>query len=282
MNESAGPADGATEEEPYSYDYADPYEYYGYDEYDEYDEYEVPAEVAEASPEEEYCDWPEGEAIFAEGADWGQTARSGLELFAWHPADLLIPPDQEILRTLETLCEEPSGVRRATFNDYLEGLGMEAIDFASRFEDITGVEVLGLADDLPGAAAFLGSFRLVEQGELGMDEAVDLLEQSLERLSVEWIEGVNEITADAFDNWDGQPASLEDDETADWYDTTSAKNPVVNVMVSLAARSLGGVGGAIWSISRRLSDLPWEALASEVEADRAATHAEAGVEWFQR
>jgi len=194
---------------------------------------------------------------------------SGLELFAWQPTDLLLSADQEVLRMLETLCEEPSGVRRATLNDYLEALGWEAIDFASRFEDVTGIEVLGLADDLPGAAAFFGVLRLMEQGELGMDEAVDLLRRSLGSLSIDWIEGVGQITADAYENWNSQPTATETD-TPDWSDTTSATNPVVDVMVSLAARSLAGLGGAISSASRKFSELDWQTLVATAVEGRAA------------
>lgn len=64
---------------------------------------------------------------------------------------------------------------------------------------MTGIETLGLADDLPGTAALLGCFRLLEQGVLGMDESVDLLRRTLRRPSLDWIEGVREITAGAYE-----------------------------------------------------------------------------------
>jgi len=51
----------------------------------------------------------------------------------------------------------------------------------------------------------------VERGELGTEEAVDLLRRSVENLSIDWIEGVDEITADAFQDWVGYGADMMDD-----------------------------------------------------------------------
>jgi hypothetical protein len=178
----------------------------------------------------------------------------GVELFAWHPNELLSYQDQEILKTLQRLREDPSGVRRATLNDYLEELGSDAIDFAGRFEDFSGVDVLGLADDLPTAAAFLGSFRLLERGELGVDEAVDMLRHGLDNLSLDWTEGVREITADALDDWDAGIDQSED-ELADWLEVTSTARPIVVAMVSIANRSIRGAKGAITTVSTQLSDM---------------------------
>ncbi len=191
------------------------------------------------------------------------------ELFAWHPSELLLFADREVLRTLETLGSEPSGVRRATLNDYLEALGWEAIAFASRFEDVAGIEVLGLADDLPGAAAFLAVFRLVEQGELGMDEAVDLLERSLENLSLDWIEGVREMTAGGFEEWDARSAAGETD-GLDWSDAGLARGPVFDVIVSLAARSLASLGSALCGVSEAISEVDWERAVAAAAESRAA------------
>jgi len=229
--------------QPYSYEYAEPYDYYG-------EEQSSPDESADETYEEhDYCAWPEGEEYVAQQSD--ESRESGLELFSWQPADLLATADQQLLRTLETLCEDPSGARRSVLNDHLEGMGFEAIDFASRFEDVTGMEALGLADDLPGAAAFLACFRLVEQGELGMDEAVDLLRRSLQSPSLDWIEGVRQITAGAFDDWNSMPASL-DEETSESDDTTSAA-PLSDIMASLVVRSLDEVQGTLTSLASRVS-----------------------------
>ena len=173
------------------------------------------------------------------------TGKQGLELFAWQPADLLLSTDRDLLQSLERLCEEPSGVRRAELNEYIESLGMEAIDFATRFEDATGTEVLGLVDDLPGCAAFLGSFRLLEKGELDVEEAIGVLRKSLAGLSRQWIEGVSEITSHAFD------VTPEDQ-----FRTTSGR-PLFGTVISLAAESLDDLGGAICRLSRRLDELKW-------------------------
>ena len=262
------------------YDYACPEEAYGYSpsfDVRESDEAIAPQSqgyqgYSEAYPDEEYAypGFEEDEPFecFDDSASWDrqpEVSESGLELFAWHPTELLMASDQQVLRTLETQCEEPSGVRRASLNGYVEDLGWEAIDFASQFEDRTGIEVLGLADDLPGAAAFLGVFRLVERGELGMEEGIDLLRRSLQRLSLEWIEGVSEITADAFADPDRDEAPA-----ADGSAGAPAGSPVVDAMLSLAVRSLAGLGGAVSSVSQSLCDLDWSELATTAIRSRSA------------
>ena len=262
------------------YDYACPEEAYGYSpsfDVRESDEAIAPQSqgyqgYSEAYPDEEYAypGFEEDEPFecFDDSASWDrqpEVSESGLELFAWHPTELLMASDQQVLRTLETQCEEPSGVRRASLNGYVEDLGWEAIDFASQFEDRTGIEVLGLADDLPGAAAFLGVFRLVERGELGMEEGIDLLRRSLQRLSLEWIEGVSGITADAFADPDRDEAPA-----ADGSAGAPAGSPVVDAMLSLAVRSLAGLGGAVSSVSQSLCDLDWSELATTAIRSRSA------------
>jgi hypothetical protein len=273
--EPGDPVGASNVDEPYSYNYADPYERYGYDYYgktaDARAEYDEQGDRSMATEED---------AAWVADATTGSepdTSESGLELFAWRPGELLLSPDQEILKTLETLCEEPSGVRRSTLNDYLEALGWEAISFASRFEDVTGIEVLSLADDLPGAAAFLGAFRLLERGELGMDEAVDLLRRSLQNLTLEWIQGVNEITANAYTTWEPADSGLE---TPDAADSASA-GPVMDVMVSLATRSLAGLGGAISNVSRSFAEIDWSSVVAAVES-QAASPIGADEGFFQR
>ena len=204
-------SEGSSEEESADYEYADPEDFYG-------DRYIEPITAA--------------------------TRKQGLELFNSGPAELLLATDREMLMSLERLCEEPSGTRRAALNEHIECIGMEAIDFATRFEDTTGSEVLGLADDLPGCAALLATFRLLERGELNVEEAVDLLRRSLTGLSQEWIEGVSDITADAFeDSGENGPP------------TASLQGPLFGTVISLAAQSLDDLGGAICSLSRRLDKL---------------------------
>jgi hypothetical protein len=210
-----------------------------------------------------------------------ESAPSGLELFAWLPGELLTASDQDILRTLARLCEESPDVRRAALNDYLEGIGSEALQFATRFEDATRIEVLGLADDLPGAAAFLGCFRLVEQGELGMDEAADLLRRTLARLSKEWIDGVGEITSDAFEHEAVEAYALQASEPAA-NDEVAAEHPILGVVASVASRSVAGLGGVVGTVSRRLANLDWGTLVAAMSGSREASHTGAIPRWFQR
>ena len=233
----------------YGYEYSYPQEKYGYSpevsnvdnevepakvdyeaEYDFDSRYEgEPGELIDDSQwKESYAyDYAEPYDCYGENRSTAQLrAESGLELFAQHPNELLLSSDLELVQTLETLCEEPSGARRSVLNDYLEGLGFVAIDFAARFEDVTGMEMLSLADDLPGAAAFLGCFRLVEQGALGMDEAVDLLRRTLTRPSPTWIEGVREIAAEALEGRDAHP-------TAERRSRASASGMTANLVASL-------------------------------------------------
>jgi hypothetical protein len=198
----------------------------------------------------------------------GTDRQSGLELFARTPAELLTWSDQELLRALEVLCEEPSAVRRATLNDYLVSVGDEALEFSSRFEDTTGIEVLGLADDLPGTAALLATFRLIERGELGIDEGASLLQRSLRDLPAAWIKGVQAITADAFEQHDEETGSSSD-EALD-VPGTSWSSPLTDAMTSLAIRSLAGVSGAILEISGTLLGLDWESLVLGSSNNRAA------------
>lgn len=228
------------------YDYADPYEYYGYD---------FPGE-AEQPMQAENAQEPAPPAAAGD---------SGLELFGWTPAELLSWSDQELLRTLGTLQEESSDVRRAALNDYLYSLGTEAQEFAAQFEETTGIEVLGLSDDLPGAAALLATFRLVERGELGASEGVDLLRRSLQDLAPQWIDGVRVITDGDFEDWDG----------------SAQTSPVIDAMISLAVNSLSGVGGTVLDLSQALVALDWANLVQGC-SDRAASHTGMESECFQR
>lgn len=237
--------------EPSAYGTAEPYEEYAAE------RAAMEQSRSQTEPEEGYCEWPQGEQIASEIRASEGVAESGLELFAWRPADLLAPPDQQLLRTLETLCEEPSGSRRSVLNDHLEAMGPAAIDFASRFEDVTGLEVLGLVDDQPSVAAFLGCFRLMEQGELGMDEAVDLLRRSLQRPTSEWVEGVREITAGAFDEWNGLPASL-DTPTPQQRGAASSQRPLSEAMAAWVLTTWEQLRGAVGEVASRACRYDWE------------------------
>jgi hypothetical protein len=251
------------------YDYADPYDYYGEDR----STLEQPSPAAR--PDDGQQKRPEGEKT-AGRTDDSQGVESGLELFAGRPGDLLTPADQEVLQTLETLCEEPSGARRSVLNDYLEGLGFEALDFAVRFEDVTGIETLGLADDLPGTAALLGCFRLLEQGVLGMDESVDLLRRTLRRPSLDWIEGVREITAGAYEGGQAQSASVEPRRAT----TAVVSQSLTRVVASLLTTAWSQTQETWTGLAVRAAGWDWESWISGLEARLAAARSDSPYEAF--
>lgn len=221
-------------------------------------------------------DQPDGQPLQAMES---QPAESGLELFAYRPEELLTCSDQDLLRTLAMLCEEPSGVRRATLNDYLETLGMDGVDFASRFEETTGIETLGLADDLPGAAAFLGCFRLMEQGELGIEESVDLLRRSVQQFTRSWIDGVGEITTNAYESAD-QAVHAEDAMPAEEPRAQEVDTRVVEALWGLAVQSLQEIGDLAEDISDRVSQLSWADLLPRIGRDRSASRVDDAVGKF--
>lgn len=226
----------------YAYEYVDAYAGYGYD----YDAYEPEAEP-----------WTPAEA---------KASQTDLDLSAWRPQELLTFSDQEALRELERLVERQSGARRSSLNRYLEKLGSEAIDFASLFEDMTGIEVLALADDVTGAAAFLATLRLIEQGGLGMEEAVDVLRRSLRSPSEEWTEGVRQITIGALDGWGEEPYSSAD-EPAAWISHVSSSKGTLGAMMDVASRSINGVGKTVRNITTQFAGLQWRTMVAGVAMD---------------
>ncbi|NUQ65933.1 MAG: hypothetical protein HUU20_26020 [Pirellulales bacterium] len=250
----------APQDEVTRYHYADPYACYG-------DDFEGDAQQ------------PAQTQGGADQTTSSQSAQeSGLELFGWTPAELLTWSDQELLRTLETLCEESASVRRSTLSDYLTNLGTGALEFASQFEGTTGIEVVGLADDLPGTAALLATYRLIERGELGASEAVDLLRRSLQDLSPAWIEGVRAITAGAFEDYDNDFTGT----GASQRSTSDGNHAAAEAMIALAARSLAGVGGAILDLSQVVVGLDWETLVLTSIGDHSAQIPAQESDSFQR
>ena len=207
---------------------------------------------------------------------------SGDELLDAHPTDLLADSDRQLLEKLESLCQDLAKVRRAALNDYLEKAGWGAIDFASRFEAAAGIEVLGLVDELPAAAAFLASFRLVEEHQISMDEGVELLGASLNALSWNWIEAVDQLTADAAGGPEQTPVAAAAVDRRGALATAAVGNPVVGAMVSLATRAFGSVGSTVLSISRQLAGLRLAALPLEADDDRSASNVPAGSGPLQR
>ena len=258
------PSDDST-----TYQYADPYEYYGY----RADRGQMEDSGSDESQPAQDAD------VNDQGSDESPSP-SGLELFAWRPGELLLPPDQQVLRNLEALCQKPSDIRREVVNNYVQDLGTEAADFASRFENFTGIDTASLGDDLPGLAAFLASYRLVQQGELGMDEAVLVLERSLHARSREWAEGVAEITAGAFEETDrSMPV---DTESPDQGDTTSSDAPMIDAVAKMTARSVADFGLAVWSLTRQVAESDWPSFLTRWDAEHANAAAAVGEGAVQR
>lgn len=225
--EGADAADAATDDPEDSwdqpYDYRDPMDQYGY-------------EYRDAS---EWTGMEEDEA--------GEVA---LDLFAWQPRELLGVADRSLIQSIELLAGQSASKRRTCLNNYIEALGFEAIDFAYRYEDATDSDVLTLADDLPGAAAFLGCYRLVEQGKVGMDDGVLLLQDALSGLSLDWIEEVGRLAV---------PEEM-----------ASGSHPVVDALVGAANQSIASVTAITAAVSQQLADLPWVELEGRLEEIRSA------------
>jgi len=212
------------------YQYAENEETYG--------EYDYEAAYGNWEYEEEnYCEGADGDVFEYETDSYD--VESDCKLSAWLPSELLTWDDENIVRTLHRLAEEPWDVRRAVLSEYVESQGWEAIEFLSRFADIAGIDAFGLADDVVSASAMLGAFRLVELGEFDVDDGATMLVGALEDLSEAWIDEVTEITCEDAEELDGSASG--------WK--------VVNVVLDLTADSLNGVGEAFCGMSRRISSL---------------------------
>lgn len=124
------------------------------------------------------------------------------ERTGWAPDNLLTESDSELIRDLALAYEEPLETRYAMLNDYVEMLGWEALKLAERFEDSTGIEFLGLTEDLSGLAAVLSVFRATQQGAMSLDHGVDLLCHGFGQLDQNWLDTVARIcTEGAISNW---------------------------------------------------------------------------------
>ncbi len=183
--------------------------------------------------------------------DSKENAEEKLDLCAWQPSDLLKDADIGLIQSLERLSDSAGTLRRAQLNEYIEGLGFEAIDFVYRYEDATGMDVLSLAAERSKIAALLASYRLVQQDTIGMDEAVELLENSLSELSPGWIEAVGSMTAPS------EP-------------TVSRSHPVVDAIVAAANRSAASLDALASAISSRLANVPWDELSGRLREIRSA------------
>ncbi|MFW6124725.1 MAG: hypothetical protein ACOC46_01145, partial [Pirellulales bacterium] len=96
----------------------------------------------------------------------------------------------ELLRELHGMVEVRWGVRRARLNDYLQQLGPDAVDFAVALQRSTEYDVFRLCDNLPGVAAWLAMYRMIEVGGLLRTEGVELLRRALEDLPSSWVDDV--------------------------------------------------------------------------------------------
>lgn len=265
-DESQSPTTDASDHTPNS-QYSDQYDYY--DCHGDHGQTEQ-ADCPQTQPvENSQVDVPAEDA----------SPRSGLELFSYRPGELLLPPDQQVLRTLESLAQQSSETRCEIVNDYVQELGSEAADFASRFENSTGIDCASLGDDLPGLAAWLASYRLVQQGELGMDEAVRVLQESIHARSPEWIDGVREITAGAIEDAGRTMPVNTESPTQD--DTTSTDTPMVDAVAKMTARSITDFGLAVWSLTQQIAETDWQDLLPGWGTEHASAAA-AGAGTIQR
>lgn len=111
--------------------------------------------------------------------------------------------------------------------------------------------MLTLAVDLPSAAAFLAAYRLVEEGKVGTDDAVLLLEAALSRLDAEWIESVGRIAPPA-------------------EETVSVSHPVVGAMAVAANHSIARIQTLVGAVAEQVAKLPWDELSGRLEEIRSA------------
>lgn len=201
----------------------------------------------------------------------------GVQLFASDPADLLAPDDEQLLRRLDGLWEEPEGVRRAALNDHLESLGWEAVELAGRFEQVTGIDALELANDLPSAAALLAAHRLVERGELTLDEAVEVLHSSLRNLPPSWVQGVRRITRNTLDQ---VRAAVE--QVLGERSVVVPRLTTVRAIAAAACSSMAGVGGEVIDTARKAAEGQWTSLLLQVSLWSSAGQTEPGSGLLQR
>jgi len=201
-----------------------------------------------------------------------------IELFAYHPTELLTTSDQDLLKALAALSEEPSSSRRAALNGYLETQGMEAVDFASQFEETTGIVVLGLADDLPGAAALLAAYRLVERGAMSTDAAVDMLRRALQRFDGTWLQGVSEITANAYDSGKARAQSGHSESSVH----PEAGAATTRALWTLVASSVRRIGRWAERISDEVWQADWSALIPQIGLFPMSAQADADQTQLQR
>jgi len=124
-------------------------------------------------------------------------------------------------------------------------------------------------------------FRLVEQGELEMDEGVEVLQETLRDISLDWIEGIDEITAVSDESW--HDASVAGTVAPGGpFNPLDLDIPAVGLIVTLASRSYGELSEAILSIRTQLSELGWTPSFQEETEGRPARRAAAAKRRLKR
>ena len=206
----------------YSYEYTDPKQKYGNG------EAVTPETDDQTQSSTYYYEW-----------DVTEDTSPTVVLSDWLPGQLLADEDREVLRILKRFSEEPSGTRRATLSDHIENLGMEAIEFATQFEDATGIDVLGLADDVPSAAAMIATFRLIERGEVETEQAVEVLREGLLQLDNRWLSELAELTREPVD------------QAGQWQTVRKA----VDCLTCASVGHLSGISRLVW---RNLRAIDWQ------------------------
>ncbi|MCS7238871.1 MAG: hypothetical protein NZ899_11465 [Thermoguttaceae bacterium] len=201
---------------------------------------------------------------------------TGIVLFATQPEKLLTPADFEVLRYTRLLAQRSAAEARAYFDGYLSTLGWHAFDLAGRLRSWQGQNWPTADAGLTTASLLLGVCRLVERGELGVDEAGRVLEQSLAGQSAEWSEALLAAIAEPADTplsvagtdlplYEGKTAG---ESTSDFRDapaaaeTTHASSPIPSADNPPPAQStkLGqilnaGVRYVSWATVRQAEEL---------------------------
>ena len=104
-----------------------------------------------------------------------------------------------------------------------------------------------------GTAALLGTFRLIERGEIGLDEAVELFDRGQRDLPTDWVEGVSEITV----------------EDLELSSAKSGEEGLLDVMAGWASASFGELSGTVRQLRAELSAARLKLLPTISGADPA-------------
>ncbi len=152
--------------------------------------------------------------------------RSGISLVAEHPAYVLNSSDWEILRHLNSLRGYDLGAAAACLDEYLNTMGWHVYELTYRVEAARGVSRIALARDLVAVSLLLAACRLVEKGELGIEEAGRVLEQSLQDVPEAWsaaIENLGRAERDVTVQVYESPEVSYEEPEATWYEADPAR-----------------------------------------------------------